>query len=111
MLSILPPGDRYQTVPTAADFILSLWGGTWLVGMLEIGAPAGTGVLHVDPTLFWLSLANVAALLFAVSGYTIGFSARPIGARATFAVRCAIWLAPWPRGSNPRPARKFRWVR
>jgi ABC-2 type transport system permease protein len=59
---------------------LSLWGGnwlgTWLVGMLQLGAPAESMQKLVDPRAFAPALWNVAALLFAVSGYTMWLSAR-----------------------------------
>ncbi len=54
---------------------LSLWAGTWLgtwlVGLLQ----TGRGNMAVDPLAFGPGLLNVAALVFAVSGYTIWLSA------------------------------------
>jgi len=59
---------------------LSLWGGNWLgawlVGILELGAGADSSKLAVDPRIFAPAMASVAALLFAVSGYTMWLSAR-----------------------------------
>ena len=59
---------------------LSLWSGTWLgtwlVGILRVGAPLDTLEIVADPLRFGPALANVAALLFAVSGYTMWLSAR-----------------------------------
>lgn len=56
----------------------SLWGGnwlgTWMCGILEIGVPVNSRGLHVDPTLLGPALWNLAALLFAVSGYTMWLS-------------------------------------
>jgi ABC-2 type transport system permease protein len=58
---------------------LSLWGGNWLgawlVGILKLGAAADSSQLVVDPRIFAPALASVAALLFAVSGYTMWLSA------------------------------------
>jgi ABC-2 type transport system permease protein len=55
---------------------LSLWSGTWLgtwlVGLLD----QGSADMQVSPLAFGPSLLNVAALVFAVSGYTIWLSAR-----------------------------------
>jgi len=59
---------------------LSLWAGNWLgawlVGVLELGAAPNSSSLAVDPRIFAPALASVAALLFAVSGYTMWLSAR-----------------------------------
>lgn len=60
-------------------FCLSMWGGNWLgiwtFGQIERGAlPSLTG-LRVDPLVLLPALANVALLLFAVSGYTMWLSA------------------------------------
>lgn len=59
---------------------LSLWGGTWLgtwlVGILQIGAVSKPLQQYADPLTFGPALVNVAALLFAVSGYTMWLSAR-----------------------------------
>lgn len=58
---------------------LSLWAGTWLgtwmMGMLQFGAARGPWQEHVDPRALAPALVNVAALLFAVSGYTMWISA------------------------------------
>jgi ABC-2 type transport system permease protein len=51
------------------------WLGAWLVGVLEFGAPAASSRLLVDPRIFAPGMASVAALLFALSGYTIWLSA------------------------------------
>jgi ABC-2 type transport system permease protein len=58
---------------------LSLWAGNWLgawlVGVLDLGAAPDSPRLAVDPRLFAPALASVAALVFAVSGYTMWLSA------------------------------------
>jgi ABC-2 type transport system permease protein len=58
---------------------LSLWAGTWLgtgvFGLLKIGAPINSQDLYVDPRLFGPGLVNMAAFLFAISGYTMALSA------------------------------------
>jgi ABC-2 type transport system permease protein len=58
---------------------LAMWGGTWLgtwlVGILEIGVRSQRFEQHVDPWAFGPALWNVAALLFAVGGYTMWLSA------------------------------------
>jgi ABC-2 type transport system permease protein len=68
---------------------LSLWAGTWLgtwlVGPIEVSAQdlknlpfpvqIDPEALRVDPAAFGPALWNVGALLFAVSGYTMGLSA------------------------------------
>jgi ABC-2 type transport system permease protein len=63
----------WLTIPVLC---LSLWGGTWLgswlAGLLDRTAPD----MRVHPLAFAPSLANVALLLYAVSGYTIWLSAR-----------------------------------
>lgn len=57
----------------------SLWAGNWLgaavFGHIDFHADADAGELRVDPRMFLPALANVAALLFAVSGYTMCMSA------------------------------------
>ena len=54
----------------------AIWGGTFLgtlmMGMQEPGLPAN---LRVDPMRFLPGLLNVAAFVFAVSGYTLALSA------------------------------------
>jgi ABC-2 type transport system permease protein len=59
---------------------LSLWGGTWLgawlVGVLDVGGPPNAMALRLDPLASAPALLLVAALLFAVSGYTMWLSAR-----------------------------------
>jgi ABC-2 type transport system permease protein len=58
---------------------LCMWGGNWLgialAGQLEFGAPAGLGQLRANPFMFLPGLLYVAALAFAVSGYTMALSA------------------------------------
>jgi ABC-2 type transport system permease protein len=54
---------------------LGTWLGTWLVGLLELGAPADSADF-ADPRVFAPALVNVAALLFAITGYTMALSAR-----------------------------------
>jgi ABC-2 type transport system permease protein len=51
------------------------WLGTWLVGIIQIGVPAARFEEHVDPWVFGPALWNIAALLFAVGGYTMWLSA------------------------------------
>jgi beta-exotoxin I transport system permease protein len=64
---------------TIPSLCLSLWAGTWLgtalVGMLELGAPADSQQF-ADPRAFGPALVNVAALLFAITGYTMWLSSR-----------------------------------
>jgi ABC-2 type transport system permease protein len=59
---------------------LSLWAGSWLgiatFGHVESGAPPALGKLAVNPMVLLPALTNVAALLFAVSGYSLWLSAR-----------------------------------
>lgn len=59
---------------------LSLWAGNWLgiglFGQIATGPVSGTGKLHVDPRMFGYALWNVAALIFAVCGYTMWLSTR-----------------------------------
>jgi ABC-2 type transport system permease protein len=60
--------------------------GTWLVGPIAINAEElskipfpvnmDSAALQIDPWVFGPSLANVAALLFAISGYTIWISSQ-----------------------------------
>jgi ABC-2 type transport system permease protein len=86
-LLLAQPIARFRVI--AAHFVvdlvtipllcLSLFGGTWLglwlFGQIEFGAPVDADGMRVDPLRFAPALANVAALLFAVSGYTMGLSA------------------------------------
>ncbi len=62
------PRRRFVTIPVIC---LSIWGGTWLGASLVgfIGNPNRT--LAVDPWAFVPGLANVALLLFALSGLTM----------------------------------------
>lgn len=57
---------------------LSLWAGNWfgawMFGLLHLGAPIDGRELLVDPRAFFPGLANVAALMFAMSGYTMWLS-------------------------------------
>jgi ABC-2 type transport system permease protein len=46
------------------------------VGVLAVGAPRNALAMRLDPLTSAAALANVAALLFAVSGYTMWLSAR-----------------------------------
>jgi ABC-2 type transport system permease protein len=59
---------------------LGLWSGNWigvaLFGKIELGKPPGGHLLRIDPWAFTPALWNVAALLFAISGYTMWLSAR-----------------------------------
>jgi ABC-2 type transport system permease protein len=69
---------------------LSLWGGTWLgswiVGPIEDGVVEGPlsslhitpdpEIVRIEPALLGPALWNVAALIFAVSGYTLWLSAK-----------------------------------
>jgi ABC-2 type transport system permease protein len=70
-------GVDLLTIPVLSLF---LWVGTWLgtalVWPLQIEGPANPQLLEVNPWAFAPALANVAALMFAVSGYTIWLSAR-----------------------------------
>jgi ABC-2 type transport system permease protein len=58
---------------------LSLWAGSWLgvglFGRVVIGAAPAVATLQVDPLVLLPALGNVAALVFAVSGYTLWLSA------------------------------------
>src|SRR5262249_1671757 len=67
----------FLTIPVLC---LSLWAGHWLgaglVGVLELDAPLNSSKLAVDPRIFAPALASVAALVFAISGYTMFLSAR-----------------------------------
>jgi ABC-2 type transport system permease protein len=59
---------------------LSLWAGNWLgvalFGRVVMGASVAATTLQADPMVLLPALANVAALIFAVSGYTLWLSAR-----------------------------------
>jgi ABC-2 type transport system permease protein len=59
---------------------LSLWAGNWLgigcFGEITPGEPPTVTTLKLDPRILLPALSNVALLLFAVSGYTLWFSAR-----------------------------------
>jgi len=55
---------------------LGNWLGTWLTGMLQLGGATAGSSTQVDPRVFGPALINVAALLIAVSGYTMWLSAR-----------------------------------
>ncbi len=52
-----------------------LWAGTGMVGLLQVGAPLDTREAAVDPWKYGPGLWNTAALLFAISGYTMWLSA------------------------------------
>jgi ABC-2 type transport system permease protein len=61
------------TIPVLCLSLWSgMWLGTWLVGLLDQRSTD----MQVSPLAFGPSLLNVAALVFAVSGYTIWLSAR-----------------------------------
>jgi beta-exotoxin I transport system permease protein len=64
-------------VLTIPVLCLSLWAGTWIgtssFGLLEMGAPLDSPN-RVDPWIIAPSLVNAAALLFAITGYTLWFS-------------------------------------
>jgi ABC-2 type transport system permease protein len=87
-LLLAQPLARYRVVLAhlAVDFItipilcLSLWAGNWLgislFGRIDLGTAGVDRELHIDPTLLRPALANAAALMFAVSGYTMWLSAR-----------------------------------
>jgi ABC-2 type transport system permease protein len=57
---------------------LSVWAGNWtgvgLFGTIERAAPATVRQLRIDPMILAPGLANMAALMFAVSGYTMWLS-------------------------------------
>jgi len=59
---------------------LSLWGGNWLgrwlVGVQDDGPLPGLPGPIISPMIFLPALANVAALVFALSGFTLWLSAR-----------------------------------
>ncbi len=62
-----------------AVLCLAMWAGDWvglaLFGRIEFGPPAGVATLRVDPRALLRALVCVAALLFAVGGYTMWISA------------------------------------
>jgi ABC-2 type transport system permease protein len=59
---------------------LGMWAGNWigvsLFGRIELGQSSSGNLLRIDPRVFTPALSNVAALLFAISGYTMWLSAR-----------------------------------
>ncbi len=58
---------------------LSLWAGSWLgaaIFFVDWSAGQGVGAMRVSPLDLAPGLANVAALLFALSGFTMWLSAR-----------------------------------
>jgi ABC-2 type transport system permease protein len=59
---------------------LSLWAGNWfgywVVGVRDWATPGGPEGPLISPMIFWPALANVAALLFALSGFTLWLSSR-----------------------------------
>lgn len=59
---------------------LALWAGNWigvsLVDLREFAKPPDTVGAAIDPMMFAPGLLNVAALMFAISGYTMWMSAR-----------------------------------
>ena len=90
------PRSRVVLAHLLVDFVvipvlcLSMWSGTWLgswvVGPIEVSAKeletlpfkvtVDPQMLQIDPAAFGPALWNVAALLFAISGYTIWLSSR-----------------------------------
>jgi ABC-2 type transport system permease protein len=86
-LLLAQPVARYRVVLAhlGVDLItipllcLSLWAGNWLgislFGRIEWGASPHLDKLHIDPRALLPALGNVAALVFAVSGYTMWLSA------------------------------------
>jgi ABC-2 type transport system permease protein len=86
-LLLAQPLPRYRVILahffvdwlTIPILCLSLWAGNWLgawlVGILEIGVGRDASQLVVDPQIFAPALPGVAALVFAVSGYTMWLSA------------------------------------
>jgi ABC-2 type transport system permease protein len=73
---------------------LSMWAGVWLgawaVGVLDVGAPRDALALRVNPLPAAAALPNVAALVFAVSGYTMWLSA--VGRYRSRVVAAAVLL-------------------
>jgi ABC-2 type transport system permease protein len=67
-------------VLTVPVLCLSLWAGNWLgawlVGILELGVGRDSGRLAVDPFIYAPALLSVAALIFAIEGYSLWLSAR-----------------------------------
>ena len=65
---------------TVPILCLSLWAGNWLgrwlVGVQDDGPLPGLPGPIISPMIFLPALANVAALLFALSGFTLWLSAR-----------------------------------
>src|SRR5262249_40453675 len=59
---------------------LSLWAGNWLgawfVAPHEVNVLTGEQGAAINPMIFWPALGNVAALLFALSGFTMWLWAR-----------------------------------
>jgi ABC-2 type transport system permease protein len=87
-LLLAQPVARYQVVLaqlwvdllTIPVLCLSLWGGTWLgawlTGLLKLGTPVDSQQFLADPLVLVPALWQVAALVFAVGGYTMWLSAR-----------------------------------
>jgi ABC-2 type transport system permease protein len=83
-LLLAQPIPRYQVIGshfmvdvlTIPVLCLSMWAGTavgaWYFDLLD---PKGLGGGRIDPWRIWPGLFNVAALVFAVSGYTLLMSA------------------------------------
>lgn len=79
------PRSRVVLANLAVDLLiipvlcLSMWAGTWLglgaIGGIDLEANAVPGEVHVDPRIFLPGLLNAAALVFAISGYTMWMSA------------------------------------
>ena len=68
-------GVDFVTIPLLC---LCLWAGNWmgvgLFGTIDRAAPISTSELRIDPTFLAPGLLNMAALMFAVSGYTMWLS-------------------------------------
>jgi ABC-2 type transport system permease protein len=87
-LLLAQPVPRYRVilahfcvdVLTILLLCLSLWAGNWLgvwfVGPHEVNALTNERGSAISPMIFWPALPNVAALLFALSGFTMWLSAR-----------------------------------
>jgi ABC-2 type transport system permease protein len=87
-LLLAQPLARYRVIGshlgvdllTIPALCLSLWAGNWLglwlFGRIEPGAPVDVREVRIDPTALAPGLWNTAALMFAISGYTMWLSAR-----------------------------------
>jgi ABC-2 type transport system permease protein len=87
-LLLAQPVPRYRVILahlcvdclTIPVLCLSLWAGNWigagLIGLHEEGQGPGVQGPAISPMIFAPALLNVAALVFAVSGFTMWLSAR-----------------------------------